>query len=135
MKTIIIGFLVICCLTMGCSRMQEIPPVQTLLDTFAEAAANQSTETMIGLFLPPDETPAGLNRKHHIDEIEKDWPNVPPSMSMTVSFMNVSFDNESLLKADMVVANAKDGKQTIPVRFKVRLSKNEWKIVSMDYVQ
>jgi hypothetical protein len=132
MKTTIIFILTICCSITGCSRKQETPPVQTLLDTFAEAVANQNTETMITLFLAPDETPEGVNRKKHIDEMQKDWAKDPFPDKLSVTFTNVAFDNKSLLKADMVLTSTTEKIEMIAVNFKVRLSNNEWKIVMMD---
>ena len=131
MRTTIILVLVICCSITGCSKKQETPPIQTLLDTFSEAVANRNTESMIGLFVAPDGTPEGQNRQNNIDEMKKDWTNVSEP-AMAITFSNVKFDNESHLEADM---SASVGNETETMKFEVRLLNNEWKIVTMNFEQ
>ena len=132
MRTTIVLALVICCSFAGCSKKQETPPIQTLLDTFSQAVANRNTESMINLFMAPDDTPEGQNRQNHIDEMKKDWANAS-GPAMAISFSNVKFDNESDLEADMIVAGSSTDNPGITVKFKVCLVNNEWKIVSMNY--
>jgi hypothetical protein len=134
MRTTIILALVICCSITGCSKKQETPPIQTLLDTFSEAVANRNIESIIGLFVAPDGTPEGQNRQNNIDEMKKDWANASKP-AMAISFSNVKFDNESHLEADMSVADASVGNARATMKFEVRLLNNEWKIVTMNFEQ
>ena len=130
----VIVLFVICCSTIGCSKKQEAPPIQTLLDTFAEAVANRNAESVIGLFVAPDDTPEGQHRQSHIDEMKKDWADAS-APTMAISFTNVKFDNASLLEADMVCVGESTDNETVPVKFKVCLLNGEWKIVTMNYTQ
>ena len=132
MRTTIVLVLVICCSFTGCSKKQETPPIQTLLDTFSEAVANRDTESMIGLFMAPDDTPEGQNRQNHIDEMKKDWAKASGS-AKAISFSNIKFDNESNLEADMSVVGSSTNSKAITFKFKVCLLNNEWKIVTMNY--
>ena len=133
MRTTIVLFLFICCSFAGCSKKQEAPPpIQTLLDTFSEAVATRNTESMIGLFVAPDDTPEGQNRQKHIDEMKKDWANAS-APAMAISFSNVKFDNESNLEADMSAVGSSTESNAITFKFKVCLLNNEWKIVTMNY--
>ncbi len=132
MRTTNIAILIILSSIAGCSKQEEPPPIQTLLDAFSEALANRNTESAIGLFLAPDDTPEGLNRKYNIDKLQNNSPESLASETLTVSFSNIESDNESHLEADIRVVSASGGTDTATLTFEVCLLNNEWKIVTMD---
>jgi hypothetical protein len=132
MRTILIPILVILCSIAGCSKKPETPPVESVLDIFGDAVATLDTESMISLFLAPDDTPEGLNRQKNIDEIRKDWANASAANGMRIAFENIQFD----IKADMIISGGEAvGNEKTPVNLNVVLVNNEWKIETMNYSQ
>ena len=99
------------------------PPIESgavdrLLEEFAEATATLDEERMIALFFPPDDTPAGENRRLHLKAIEADWPTArEEGTDLQVTFRNVMFDDSTgLVTADLVARSGSDaGVQTVEI--------------------
>ena len=108
-------------------------PVSRLLADFAGAVSALDVEKAESLFLPPDDTADGTNRREHIREMKKDWNRERDrEAEMSVQFTNTTV----LVETEMIVGGEEAEPHPIPVRFKITFDpKGNCKIVSMEYVK
>ena len=87
---------------------------------------------MEGLFVPPDDTPDGENRRKNIREMNKDWKRAKEAGApkITVAFKNTV----TTIRTEMVVGSDKVAARAIPVEIKVAFTKDGAKIVSLEYL-
>ena len=107
-------------------------PVARLLHEFAAAVASLDVQGMEGLFLPPDDSPDGENRRENIREMKKDWKRAKgkDAPKITVAFENTV----TTVRTDMVVGSDKVAARAIPVEIKVAFTKDGAKIVALKYL-
>jgi hypothetical protein len=111
-------------------------PLDELLAEFAAATGKLDIERAERLFLPPDDTPAGKNRRAHLSELRKDWKRAKESGAKggpSVQFKNT----KKVIRTQMVISGPggpKEG-QVSEVEFTVAFTKDGWKIASMEPVR
>lgn len=89
----------------------ESGAVDRLLEEFTAASATFDVERMTALFLPPDDTPAGENRRLHLEAMQADWPAAQAEgRDLQVTFRDVTFDDVTgLVTAELVARSGPDG--------------------------
>jgi hypothetical protein len=108
-------------------------PLDRLLAEFATATGRLDIERAERLFLPPDDTLAGKNRRTHLSELRKDWQRAKESgeeEGPAVQFKNV----KKVIRTQMVISGPggpREG-EVIESEFTVASTRDGWKIVSME---
>ncbi len=145
-----IRILVLCTLLMGCSQpgkqqgtnqygkpiSPDAPYVDSFLQEFSKATAELDIDKMTDLFLPPDDTQAGINRREHLLQAQREWARAKEEgKKIAISFEKTYFDqaNESI-RTNMVVISPREKTERIPIEFEITLTDNGWRIVSMRYL-
>lgn len=104
--------------------------VTTMLREFEAAVSALDADKAQKLFLTPDDTPDGKNRRKHIDEMRKDWSRAKEKgEKVAVEFKNAVI----LVRAEMFPGGAKAEAKAIPVEFKVKLTRDGCRILAMEY--
>ena len=108
-------------------------PVSRLLADFADAVHARDAEKAESLFLPPDDTIEGINRRDHIREMKEDWNQAQDQEAeMSVQFTNTTV----LVETEMNIRGEEAKPNPIPVRFKISFDPNRnCKIASMEYIK
>ena len=109
-------------------------PLDRVLAELAAAAGTFDVERAEKLFLPPDETAEGKNRQAHLAEIRKDWSRAKEGGAK--EGISVRFENaKKILRTQMVVSGpgSTEEAERMDVELTVTLTKDGWKIVSMEF--
>jgi len=102
--------------------------IDALLAEFSKAISELDIKKTSALFLPPDDTPAGRNRRRHLAEMRKDWTRARQrGTKLSASFREV----KKIVRANMVCREGSEPGRTIPVEIEVALTNRGWRIVSM----
>jgi hypothetical protein len=114
----------------GKPAVSDADPLDRLLADFAAAVGKFDVEAAEKLFLPPDNTPDGQNRQGHISELRKDWTRAKAegSQGLQVEFTNT----RKVIRTDMRVSLPGGPKETSGMEFVVELTRDGWKIASMN---
>jgi hypothetical protein len=117
----------------------EKEALDQLLADFAAITARLDVDAAERLFLPPDGTAAGENRQAHLTELRKDWTRARESGAIagpSVQFANtrttVRADTRVILAEMRISGAGTTDSQVSEVEFVVALTKDGWKIVSMN---
>lgn len=107
-------------------------PLDKLLAEFAAASEALDIEKAERLFLPPDETPAGVHRQALLAEMRKDWGRARESDAERGPVVRFE-DTQKIIRTQMTVESpGETGRtQARPMEFTVRFTDEGWKIVSM----
>ena len=116
----------------GPGEATETDAFDRLLADFAAITAKLDVDAAEKLFVPPDSTAAGQNRQAHLTELRKDWKRAKESGASagpSVQFINP----RTIIRADMRISGpGANDSQVSEVEFIVALTKDGWKIVSMN---
>ena len=110
----------------------KLDPLDAMLRAFVHAVGELDDQKLERLFLPPDDTPAGINRMTHIQEMQEDWKEMrEKGEKISVSFTNT----KKIFRTTMVSGNSNTMMHVIPIEFEVTLTEDGWKIIRMDYLK
>ena len=97
----------------------------------AHDVAALDAQKMGALFLPPDASANGRNRKKHLDEMQRDWERVRErGKKVAVSFA----ETRTVVRTTMVLKEGANPARAVPIELEVVATDAGWRIAAMRYL-
>jgi hypothetical protein len=114
------------------ARTEEIKadPIDQLLVDFARSMMKGDTEAATKLFLEPDDTPAGKNRKAFIADMNRDWKS--PEMAKHAGKIRCGFRGTTkIVRTKMLVKLGEGEVEASDLVLSVVLTEDGWKFATI----